>query len=58
MEWLELVKILPPVASVYIAWLTYRMNKQELERKRLKELQEQDEKNASLPPRSKKRPKR
>lgn len=57
MYWLEIVKAFTPVVALYIAYLTYKMNKQELERKRNKEQQEDSKKDVPLPPRSK-RPKR
>lgn len=57
MEWLDIITKLIPLGTLYIAYLTYKMNKHEIERKRKKEL-EDNEKDASLPPRSKKRPKR
>lgn len=57
MDLIKVLQAITPLVSIYIAFLTYKMNKHEIERKRISELKD-NEKDASLPPRSKKRPKR
>lgn len=57
MDYLKVISTFLPLIPAYIAYLTYKMNKQEIERRRERELREDSKKDVPLPPRSK-RPKR